>query len=52
MVTGKLNEFLDSFVESFNDLSPEEGGGFKLDLDKIYGDCSKILLDLLDLVEK
>jgi len=50
LVTEKLSAFLDQFVSSYRDLAPEEN--FSIDLDKIYGDCSQILLNLLDLVEK
>jgi hypothetical protein len=50
VVGAKLNEFLDSFVLSYQDLMDEPN--VKINLDKIYGDCSEILLNLMDMVER
>ncbi|EFA76742.1 hypothetical protein PPL_09493 [Heterostelium album PN500] len=51
LVTLKLNNFLDSFQESYKELL--DSGQIKtIDLDKIFGDCSDILVSLLDLVER
>ncbi len=50
IVGSKLNEFLDSFVVSYQDLMTDPN--VKINLDKIYGDCSQILLNLVDMVER
>jgi hypothetical protein len=58
IVYTKLNTFLDSFRNSFNDLVPggsqgnEVGPGASIDVDSLFGDCKDILLNLLDLVER
>lgn len=53
IVWAKLNAFLDDFVVSYKDLANDPNSqGFNVNLDKIYGDCSQILLSLLDVVEK
>ncbi|GAM25725.1 hypothetical protein SAMD00019534_089000 [Acytostelium subglobosum LB1] len=51
LMTIKLNHFLDSFQESYKDML-ESGQIKSIDLDKIFGDCSDILVSLLDLVER
>jgi hypothetical protein len=50
VVFTKLDAFLDSFRDSFHDLQLEDSNG--LDLDRFFGDCSEILMKLLDLVER
>jgi hypothetical protein len=53
IVWAKLNAFLDDFVVSYKDFANDPNNqGFNVNLDKIYGDCSQILLSLLDVVEK
>lgn len=51
LVTTKLNEFLDFFVDAYKEAS-SDSTQIKIDLDRIYGDCSQILLNLVDLVER
>lgn len=50
IVGAKLNEFLNEFVLSYQDLINQKD--FQINLDKIYGDCSQILLNLFEMVEK
>lgn len=47
----KLNKFLDSFQETYKELV-DSGQINSFDLDKFFGDCSDILVSLLDLVER
>eukprot|EP01132_Coremiostelium_polycephalum_P007664 gene7664-9429_t len=51
IMTKKLNNFLDSFQDTYKELV-ESGQIKSIDLDKIFGDCSDILVALLDLVER
>ena len=45
----KLSDFLDSFQLAYKELQNKEHGP---DLDNFFGDCSDILIALLDLVDR
>eukprot|EP00960_Hanusia_phi_P055307 762934-Hanusia_phi.AAC.2 len=45
----KLSDFLDSFQQAFQELQKAEN---RPDLDNFFGDCSDILIALLDLVDR
>ena len=49
LVTSKLGAFLDFFQQSYVDF---KAAGHEVSLESFYGDCSEVLVSLLDLVDK
>ncbi len=48
LVTSKLGAFLDYFQQSYVDF---KAAGHEVSLESFYGDCSEVLVSLLDLVD-
>lgn len=49
LITSKLSAFLDTFQQSYVEF---KAAGHEVSLESFYGDCSEVLVSLLDLVDK